>query len=199
MEPAVIFFLFVLFFIVLSCIRQLEGVSNYIKDQPRSFFWSSFFMVNLVCTPLWISAIDSGKYLTIIILNIVFIPMILFYSLGGDLFDLYLNYLQKKEEEEEWQERIDERRPGSTQDSFNYEDGSGNIDGDSSSEEAGNTETSSEQSAFSKTTNNSNVTFNNQSELNEKSKDKDIKHLGFDKKEERIKSRAKSEDLQVEK
>ena len=62
-------------------------------------------------------------------------------------------------------------------------------------EEKGNIESNSEQYSFSKTEASSGINYNNQSEIDEKNNYKDIKKIGFDKRPEKVKSRADEDSL----
>ena len=177
--------LFVLFLVIIWCLRQLEGVSEHIKDNPFTFFVSALFMINLVYTPLWIGAIDGRNYYSVILLNMVFVPLIFIISYGKsyvlNIFKKYLNN-ERKHNDDEWFER----KPGDTDntednESINKED-SGNVesdDGRSVCDEGGNTESASEQYSFSETKKNKGLKHKNQSELSEKSSEKDTKRIDF--------------------
>ena len=199
----------ILLIIIIWCLMQLEGVFDYVYDNPKSFYIGVLFFINIVATPMWLGTSDTGHYHSIIVINMVAIFFALIVSIAKwiiqkfckDSITKFVNFLNNKEREEiddaEWNETFADRESGKNKKTYDneafYEEGLGNVVGEYSEniydEAGGNTESGSEQNNFSKTENSKGIKHQNQSEMDEKTKNKDVKQIVYNQENTVIKDR----------
>ncbi len=201
MSSTAIFLLFVLMIIIVWCLRQFEIVSNLIKTRPQFYYFGVLLFINLVITPMWFTALEYE----IIMVNLAAVIIASIASASNDIIQKlsdknifrFLNNLDDGESEEneekikeaDWSETFDNRGYGNTQDTYDNEafneEGRGNIVGDDEEniyDEAGGNTSGSEQYNFSKTEKSKGIKHKNQSKMEEKAKEKDIKRIEYNKK-----------------